>query len=357
MRSEKAIVMLGTSFDTMGGISAVFNEYRRAGLFERFPILYLATHADGDMLGKLRMCASAWARHAGMLLGKKVALVHVHVASDASFWRKSLFLFPTYLCGVPTIVHLHGAEFSRFYERDCGPAARWVVRRVFERADRVVVLSDAWQDWLSQVVRGAHIRSINNPVQVPPLAGFTQREPATVLCLGRLGKRKGTYDLLHAVSRLLPRHPGLTLLLGGDGEQEQVRAEAERLGMSARVEVLGWVGPEHKAALLRRAALYALPSYAEGLPMSVLEAMAAGLPIVSTPVGGIPEIIDDGIEGMLVEPGDVAALANAIDVLLRDAERRRQMGVAAYRRAESTFSAARIVPRIEGLYRELGVNA
>ncbi len=354
MNSGKHIVMLGTSFHTMGGISAVVNEYRRAGLFERFPILYLPTHTDGSAVKKLRLCLSSWLRYMGLLLRGRIALIHVHIASDASFWRKTLFLGPAFLCRIPAIVHLHGAEFVRFYEKDCNRAAQWCVRHVFNRADSVVVLSTAWQRWVQGISGNARIVPINNPVQLPLASDFNLRDPASILFLGRLGERKGTYDLLAAVSRLVGRHPGLKLLLGGDGDLARARKEIDKLGITANVELLGWVSGPSKAILLQRAAIYALPSYAEGLPMSVLEAMATGMPVVSTPVGGIPEVITDDLEGYLVPPGDVPALCTVLERLLSDESLRRRMGSAARSKADSTFSTRHVLPQLERLYRELG---
>jgi glycosyltransferase involved in cell wall biosynthesis len=349
--------MLGTSLHTMGGISAVVNEYRHAGLFNRFPIVYLPTHADGGVLKKIGMCVGAWLRYMGLLILGRVALVHAHAASSASFWRKCLFLFPAFALRVQSILHLHGAGFVRFYEEDCGRLKKWIVRYVFNRVDTVVALSDTWASWIRSIAVHASICPINNPVRLPSAVDYAGRETSTVLFLGRLGHRKGVYDLLHASARLVRAHPSLKLMLGGDGDLDRVRAEAARLGIDAHVEVLGWISGAAKESLLKRATVYALPSYAEGLPMSVLEAMAAGLPIVTTPVGGIPEIVEHDREGYLVSPGDVDALSTAIGRLLSDDALRRRMGQSARERALRTFSVDCILPKVEVLYQRFEVHA
>lgn len=356
MNSGKHIVMLGTSFHTMGGISAVVNEYRQAGLFDRLPIIYIATHCDGSMAKKLQFCVTSWFRYVALLLQRKVVLIHVHMASNASFWRKGLFFLPAFLCHIPTILHLHGGGFSRFYERDCNRTVKWLVRYMFDRVDSVIVLSNHWQCWVKSISSNSRILPIANPVQLPPTIDFFLREPSTILFLGRLGEQKGTYDLLNAVSGLVTQYPNLTLLLGGDGELDRVQKQANQMGIGAHVEVLGWISVTRKSALLRRAAIYVLPSYAEGLPMSVLEAMAAGLPVISTRVGGIPEVIADGLEGYLIQPGDVIALSNALNMLLVDADLRRSMGIAARNKVESTFSTEHVLPQIERLYQDLGIQ-
>jgi glycosyltransferase involved in cell wall biosynthesis len=162
--------------------------------------------------------------------------------------------------------------------------------------------------------------------------------------------------LLEAVSRVVGKHPQLKLRMAGDGEVEQAKAAVDRLGLQAHVDILDWVSGAQKSALLERAAIYALPSYCEGLPMSVLEAMAAGLPVICTPVGGVPEAVTDGREGWVIPPGDIAALSNALDSLLSRAELRRRMGDAARHKIESLFSVAHILPQVEQLYEQLGAQ-
>ena len=133
-----------------------------------------------------------------------------------------------------------------------------------------------------------------------------------------------------------------------------MRQRASELGLADQVNLLGWVGPDDKPTYLARATVYALPSYAEGLPMSVLEAMAAGVPVVTTPVGGIPEAVTDGVEGFLVEPGDIETLRARLTQLLEDSELAVRMGEAGRRKVKSSFSSAVIMPKLENMYIELG---
>lgn len=350
----KTIVMLGTSMETMGGIAAVVRVYQEAGLLQRFGVRYLATHCDGSRRRKLGAMLRAYAVFAGMLLRGRVGLVHMHLASRASFWRKSGFFLLARLFRVPAILHLHGGGFARFYAEECGPLRRRFVRYVFEHSARVVVLSEGWRDWVQSAFRVPHVVCLYNPVLLPPASRWEARSPGAVLSLGRLGQQKGSYDLLQAAARVAPQLAGLELRLGGDGELEAVRAQAVRMGIAGQVQLLGWVSGEGKQRQLALARLFALPSYFEGLPMSVLEAMAAGLPVLATAVGGIPEAVADGVEGFLVAPGDVDALAARLAQLLEDDALARRMGEAARRKVESTFCSDAVLPRVERLYRELG---
>ena len=350
----KKIVMVGTSLSTMGGIAAVVNVYADAGLFRRFPVRYLQSHCDGGALKKLGVMLAAYARYAAMLATGQVGLVHVHVASRASFWRKSVFFLLSFMARVPAVLHLHGGEFAIFYGKECGPLRRRFISWVFNRAAHVVVLSSAWKEWVQSISANPNVDVIRNPVMLPEtVASWDSRRGRQVLCLGRLNKGKGSYDLLEAVARLGPATP-IDLYLGGDGELEKVQARARELGIADRVHVLGWVRSEAKARELAHASVFVLPSYNEGLPMSVLEAMACGLPVVSTPVGGIPEAVSDGVEGFLVAPGDVPALADRLARLANDDALAREMGAAARRKVEASYSAQAVVPRIEQIYIDLG---
>jgi glycosyltransferase involved in cell wall biosynthesis len=356
MRNHKHVVMLGTSFDTMGGISSVVNVYRKDGLFERFSIIYLTTHRDGTKLQKLHIWIYAWVHFLLLLFKRKIVLVHAHTASGMSFWRKMLFFFPAFLLGVPCLLHLHGGGFPNFYERS-NRFYKSLIRFVFDHVDCIIVLSDSWVEWARSISKNPSVVRIYNPVELPPVVDFDLRESHSILFLGRLGEGKGTFDLLKAISRIVYKHQNLKLFLGGDGDLEQAEIVIQELGLRSNVEILGWVSGAEKFSLLERVAIYVLPSYAEGLPMSVLEAMAAGLPVISTPVGGIPEIITSGLEGWLIQPGDVNGLSIALDNLLSDKDRRRQMGAAARNKIKNFFSSEHILPDVEDIYRKFGVPA
>ena len=349
----KRIVMLGTAFETQGGISSVVNVYRADGLFQRHPITYLATHCDGSYLRKLGAMLRAWFRFMALLLTGQVALAHVHMSSRASFWRKLTFSAPTIWLGAPLILHLHSGGFTDFYEHECGPVGRLCVRWLFKRAARVVALSDARAQWIRTVLMRQDVHVIYNPVAVPEAVAEADRRQAGLgLFLGQMARKKGIFDLLEAVAQL--RHQGVSarLALAGDGEVAEVGQAIARLGLQGDVQMLGWIGSAQKDKLLREASFLALPSHHEAMPMSVLEAMAMGLPVVSTPVGGIPEAVTDGVEGFLVQPGDVAALADRIGRLIQDPALAARMGRLARQKVERVFAASVLVPQVDALYDE-----
>lgn len=352
---ERYIVMLGTEFGTKGGISAVVNVYRAGGLFQRWPIRYLATHREGRTWSKLVLAVGSFMRFAGLLLARRVAALHVHSASRASFWRKSPFLLLAFLSARPVIFHLHGGGFREFFEQDCGPLARTWICAVFGRAAKVVVLSPRWEAWVHSVVPRANTQVIPNPA---PAVKARREKLADVdpmlLFLGAIIEKKGVFDLLQAVAVLGKDYPRLRLVLAGSGPaQAQVIERARALGIASQVEMPGWVDAAGREAWLAQADVFVLPSHYEGMPMSILEAMAAGLPVIASDVGGIPEMIDQDIEGLLIAPGDVPSLITALERLLRDVALRKKMGLAAQTKITRCYASNHVLEQIEGIYFEV----
>ena len=352
-RKTARILMVGTALETQGRVSSVVHVLRKSGLFERCGIEYIASHGDGGAPAKLATAIIGWLRCTARLLGGRVAVLHVHMASRASFWRKLLFILPAFALRVPVIVHLHGGGFRQFYTKQSPRPVRRLIRYVFEHAARVIVLGEGWKAWLAPVFPQARVVCIYNPVFLPDLPAFEARESSTLLFLGRLGAKKGELDLIDAMVRIRESFPTARLYMGGDGDVEGARRRAAARGVAGQVELPGWVRGAEKQALLEKATVYVLPSYYEGLPMSVLEAMSAGLPVVSTPVGGIPEAVADGVEGYLVQPGDIDGLSERLAQLLGDAGLRRRMGEAGRMKVERLFSTDVVIPQFEAVYAEL----
>lgn len=356
-RPAKYIVMLGVHADSKqkGGIHSVVETYRAGGLFERWPIRYIGTVAGGSNAAKLRVFAAALIEFTRLLLTGKVALLHTQTSSRASFWRKSIFMLFAMAARRPVILHLHGSEFERFYREECGPVRQWLVRWVFSHVDRVIVLSSQWQKLIQAMAPAANVSTIYNPTPVAgPMSKTIQRSEDSLLFLGRFGARKGIFDLLRALQIVRREFPSVKLRCGGDGDIAGVKAEAARLGDC--VNVLGWVSGEAKQREIAHAAVYVLPSYAEGLPMSILEAMTGGAPVVSTNIGGIPDAIEDGVEGFLIRPGDIEALADRIMRLLGSSELRAEFAAAARHKAQQHFSVEKVLAQVEALYVTLGAR-
>jgi len=347
---DRFIVMLGTDFSSPGGITAVVRAYAEGGLFARWPVRFLPTYRLNTVVDKLSTAAVALLRFSGWLLAGRVAAVHAHTAARGSFWRKSAFLLLARATGAKTILHLHDGTFPSYYQERCGPLARWAIRAVLARMDRVVALSPGWALRISEIEVRAHLVVIANPVVA--LAVPCRPRDGQVLFLGRLWRDKGIFDLLDAAALVVKATPAVKFICAGDGDIPALQALVNHKGIASNFEFLGWVDGAEKDALLASTAVFVLPSYFEGLPIGMLEAMVNGIPVVASTVGGIPEALGPDA-GILVAPGDVAGLAAALIRLLDNALLREQMGQAGRLRASREFARDVILDRVGALYLEL----
>jgi glycosyltransferase involved in cell wall biosynthesis len=265
--------------------------------------------------------------------------------------RKSVLLALARAAGAKTVFHLHGACFDSFIAGSGSVMRRWI-RHTLESSSVVIALSTRWATFLQEFAPRAQVVVIPNSVPLPPKAR-DESEPGRILFLGQVEPRKGIVELVEAVALLKERYPQVRLAIGGQGHLEAVRRRAAALGVAEHVQELGWVTAGQKAHELARASIFCLPSHAEGLPMAMLEAMAAGKAIVTTGVGGIPDAVADGENGLLVEPGDVAALAAALERLLGDDEERRRLGERARATIEQRFQSGVVVQQISKVYQAL----
>ncbi|MEC4613838.1 glycosyltransferase family 4 protein [Tsukamurella tyrosinosolvens] len=320
----------------------------------------VATYVDGTVGQRLRTGLGGMARSTAAVLRGDVDVVHVHLSHGGSVVRKAPVLWAARLRGVPAVVHGHSFDFGGWVTRLPAPA-RTLVRAALP-ADRWLVLGTGLATEYAAALGLAPetVEVLYNPV--PPLparpaeglaANGAAESIVRAVALGRLGVRKGSYDLVAAVAALPPDvRSRLHLTLAGDGEVDEVRAAVAAAGVEEAVTVRGWVDPAGRDALLAASQVFALPSYDEGLPMALLEAMAAGLAPLTTPVGAIPDAITDGDDGLLVPPGDVPALSAALARLVEDPELRKGIAAGARRRARD-FAIEPWHERLAALWIEL----
>lgn len=353
MDTNQYIVMVGPSPDSHGGIASMVATWKQAGIFERWSIIYIETHVEGTSFAKLRVGCIALARLAILLISKRVACIHLHVARHTSFWRKSIFALAALLMRRPVLLHFHSGGFPAFYHDDCNYFQKHAVRFILNRADRLIVLSQSWREILRPISSNDRITVIKNFLVLPPaIPSDATRNKHQILFLGRLNRDKGFFDLLEAIGPLCAEFPSLTLVCGGTGNKEEIKKRIQQLNIENHVKLLGWISGSPKHTWLSDASFYVLPSYIEGIPMGVLEAMAWGTPVVASKIGGIPDIIEDGRDGLLIEPGDIAGLRDAMRKLLQDSDMRKRMGLAARNKIECDFSDEAIMPEVNLLYED-----
>lgn len=314
----------------------------------------LDTRGQGSALSSLKVLARAvrtlWQGHRR----GDVAGVHIHLAERLSLLRKTVLMLGCKALSLPMIVHLHAAQFAQFY-RGLPRFARWLTRRILQIPPVIVVLGPASRRFVTEVleVPTAKVRIVPNGVPAAPLPRSLQARTRQILFVGNLSERKGVGDLLQALSLPGWDRAHTRVILAGGGDVAGYRHQAQALGLGDWVEWTGWVEREQVAQLMASADILVLPSYDEGLPLVILEAMAQSVAVVCTPVGEIPELIQDGLHALFVAPGDAPALARQLQRLLHDEPLRLQLAQAGQHLHGQEFSMTRFESRIAQLHQEL----
>ena len=346
------LVMLGAAPETPGSIAAVIECYRAHGLFKRWSIDYLPTYGDAGAPRNVALALDALRRFAWLLAQHGRMPVHLHISARGSPAADAALATAALAARCPLLLQLHGAGF----ERSHGGA---LMRHLLERAACVLIPCESQRAWVRRVARGAHAVCLPTPVTCAADLDVAARPSRQnlVLFLGRLEPAKGIFDLLEALAAVRTAVPDVRLVCAGNGDRLGVAQHAECLGIADAVKFTGWVGPSGKRALFEAAAVFALPSYSEALPISLLEAMAAGVPVVAAGVGGIPEVVAHEVSGCLVAPGDKASLERALRRLLTESRLAALIGAAARETARLRFAPERALPKLEEIYAALGVQA
>lgn len=328
------VVMAGPLPPMIGGMSTVIDDIAHSSLAKKVELSLFNT-AKSTPEGRSLIAAVAarfalWRSWWNIMAPAGQTLVHIHTCSGLSYFLDGIYAALARLRGVPVVLHVHGARFDEFIDR-LSPSARLIARFIARRADRVVVLSDEWEKKLAARLPGASLSVIENGVSIPERVSPDKTAgEIIVLFLGNLCSRKGVWDLLACAGRLPPA--ARLVLIGGEedpGINEKVREQLARDGTEDRVELTGPLTGDAKFGWLYRADIFVLPSYAEGVPISMLEAAAAGLPLVITPVGGIPSVLSDEKHALFVKPGDRDQLCSAITRLIDAPQLRSSLGQAA----------------------------
>lgn len=339
------ICMIIPNEEVKGGIATVVNGYKKRGFQEKYRITYVESYCDGSKGKKIKKAVKSYLEYSKILCTDKPELIHIHSSFGGSFYRKLPFILLSRLFGVKIINHIHGAEFDKFYE-NAGAKKRQLVKKVYSLCDALIALSDEWKERLGTMIEEEKIYVIENYCEIPGQEGKKKKQ---ILFLGELSHRKGCYDLAQIYRKIIEETGRIPLIVAGDGEMEKVKATFQSFEKED-VTFPGWVRGEEKEKLLSESEYFLFPSYNEGMPMAVLEAMAHGMAIVTTNVGGIPKLIEDGKEGFLCDPGDVNELGKKMSLLIQDTVLREECKNSCKRKAIENYSINSHMARMEEVY-------
>jgi len=336
-----------------GGISMVIKTYS-----DYFPVFnFLSTYKRGKFnilllpyffLACLKLSWKLWNN-------KKIKIVHIHGAAKGSLLRKYIIFRISHLFGKKVIYHSHGSELRSFYYGSNRIIKSWI-KLFFQKVDLVICLSEQWREFFVKDLKVREIYVLENIVENPDYNLVKQYKPKkklTFLFLGQIGQRKGVFDLLEVISEM---RAGLEdkfhLIIGGRGETDKLEKYIQDHELDPLIAFAGWITGENKSRLLEKADVYVLPSYNEGLPISILEALSYGLPVISTSVGGIPVVVQDNMNGFIVEPGDKKALSDKINWFINNQEKIMMMGLKS-QEIVFPYYAENVIPKLNRIYKKL----
>ncbi|CAD5899709.1 glycosyltransferase family 4 protein [Carnobacterium maltaromaticum] len=328
------VAIVGPDASAKGGIATVIRNFIGITAHSSMNLIFFTTWKEGTTRKHMIDTLSSIILFPFFLKKNNIELIHFHVAQNGSFYRKALLLMWAKLLGIPSIFHLHASQFDEFYASK-PKKTKQMIRFVLEQATGVVALSESWKDFYESIA-DIECEVIENAVLVPEKNSYNA-DAKKIMSFGRLGQRKGTFDLLEVAKEIKNIYPDYQFILYGDGNIQQVEETIAKLGLS-NVQLGGWITDDEKENIFKTCKIHVLPSFQEGMPMAILETMAHGIPNISTTVGGIPKVIDSGMNGLLIEPGNQEQLKKALVDLIENEYLMRKFSQASYQKIQKNFS-------------------
>lgn len=336
--------MVSTSKKTRGGITAVLKLYEQSAMWKDYHCRWIGTHRDGNSLRKLWYLVKGAIMYVSLL--PFYDIVHFHISLETTVVRKYPLFRLAKCLGKKTIIHLHcGSQIDSIWNDK--------YQYLFEHCDYGIVLSESLKSTVEKHIgKTDRLKVVFNPC--PIITDTTQYEKQNhILFSGTLYEGKGYKDLIKAFAKIAKGYPDWKVILAGNGEEDQARSLAQELGISNQVVLLGWVKDEAKHKAFSEAKVLCLPSYAEGFPMAVLDAWAYGLPVITTPVGGVPDVAIDGENMLLFKPGDIDKLSECLGRMISDVTLRNNISKESSKLAAYIFDVKTICKQVGDLYEEL----
>lgn len=344
------VLMIGNYYKgaAPGGMAAVIRVYN--DYYET--LKYISSWRDVSKIGKVYYAISAYLRTFILLtINRNIKIVHIHSTSNASFYRKARFVRIAKMFKKKVILHMHSAIFMDFYNNSKN---KEYIKKTLLMSDRLVVLSVSWKEYFNQLcVPEEKITIINNPVATPKQLEIKKEKTVRMLFLGELRERKGVWDILKALNKHQNEiKSNIEFRIGGNKGEAEIKQYIVDNGLSDFVKIEGWVSGRKKWELLNWANLMILPSFAEGLPITLLEAMSYSCALISTPVGGIPEILENGTNGIMVTPGNTNEIAQAILYYINNPQKLIEHGIQSHQKVEP-YLPSTVFKQLTDLYTEL----
>ena len=341
------VLIIATSYKTHGGITSVIKAHEKGKQWIHFHCKWLETHIDKGGIYKLCYFIKALIQYLFIL--PFYDLVHIHTSEPPSAFRKCIFMAYAKLWRKKTIIHFHA--FSP--NTTINSKYRYLYRYLFYNADVVIVLSEIWKSYVNDTFSlGNKVEVIYNPCTAE-ISDKKYDKKKQILYAGAVNARKGYADMIQAFALIAKDCPDWKIVFAGNGEIDKGKNLAFQLGIRKQVLFLGWVDGIEKEKVFKESTIFCLPSYAEGFPMAVLDAWSYGLPVITTPVGGISDIAIDGDNLLLFTSGNIRQLAEKMKNMIEDVELRNDIVRESIKLSKTIFNIVTIDYKIGEVYKGL----
>lgn len=342
------VLVIATSRYTRGGITSVVKSHSESTVWSDMNCKWIETHIDRNLFYKILFLIKSILQFLFVVF--RYDIIHIHLSEPISAKRKSIFYYISKFYQKKIILHFH--SFSP--ETTINGTKKRLYKKMFIGADKVIVLSEQWKKWVLDEIPEAKVDILYNPCQsIQKTYSNTEKVEKSILFAGTLNQRKGFIDLIYAFSLVKDDFPEWKLTFAGNGDIDEGKKLCRDLHMEDVVVFKGWIAGMEKDKVFKEASIFCLPSYAEGFPMAVLDALSYGLPIITTPVGGIKDVFSDKINCLLFEAGDCEKLAENLAELMKSSLMRDNLGSKSIELAKEVFSISQISEDLRKIYTNL----
>ncbi len=349
------VLMIGPVPKKYAGISVIsgmlIDFFEKKGIEYK----YISTYRKGNIKDKLFIFGSSIFKLILLLFRRRFDIYHIHISAYGSFYRKLMVFLILKLFLIKNIIfHLNASDFELFLKK--GKLSEFFAKLIFKNSRGVLVVTPKWKEVIEKSLKiNGKVFVLENPIITSTFnRKISKSKKVKILYMGLVGERKGIYVLIKGASFIKKDlREKIFFSICGNGEIEKARKEAEKHGVSDIFKFNGWISGDKKIEEFLSSHIYVLPSFREGFPVSILEAMASKLPIVTTPIYGMDYYLKDGVNSFFVKPGDAKGLAEKLSILIEDNELQRQMGEKNFELVKSTFDIEVVGNKLLSIYREL----
>lgn len=359
MSKEKIkVITIGNAPSVKGGITSVISQIlSHDWTTQDVEMSFVSSFDGGNAFHKVITFTEGYAKIRKACRSHNVDVVHIHMSHNGSFTRKYLIHKLCKKYGVGNIIHLHSSEFVTFYETS-SDLQKQKIRELLTNCDYVIALGNEWENRIKKIAPKAKIQIIKNTVHIPDECTNQNVDQLNFLYLGVLVERKGVIDLLKAIRRLyddgILQDNKVIFNIGGTGECEKtLKNYVSDNKLEHYVNFLGWVSGDDKIKHLRSNQVLVLPSYNEGLPIAILEAISYGMPVIATEVGSVAEAVQDGKNGFLYQAGEIDKLSDALRKIIESPSLRKEMAIVSRKLAVESFGDEKYFATLATLYRNI----